>query len=89
MELRSPKPWEVDLRQGRNPNGGELVVLCRPRFDEWEFTVNVTIDTRQIAEQTMRELFDIAGVRCGLGDFRPNRKGIFGQFIVEKWIRND
>jgi len=88
ISLEAPKPWEVDLRQGRNPNGGELVVLCRPRFDEWAFTVNVTIDTRQIAEMTMRELFDIAGVRCGLGDFRPNRKGIFGQFLVEKWNRS-
>ena len=88
IALNAPKPWEVDLRQGRNPNGGELVVLCRPRFDEWAFTVNITIDTRQIAEMTMRELFDIAGVRCGLGDFRPNRKGIFGQFLIEKWERD-
>ncbi len=86
MELDTPG-WEVDIQQGRNPNGGELVVLCRPRFDIWRMTVNVTIDTREIAEEKMRELFDIAGMRCGLGDFRANRKGTFGQFIVESWER--
>lgn len=88
IKLITPHPWEVDLQQGRNPNGGELVVLCRPRFDAWGFQVDVSIDTREIAEGTIRELFDKAGVRCGLGDFRPARKGIYGQFIVDCWKRH-
>ncbi len=85
IALETPNPWEVDIRQGRNPNGGELVVLCRPRFDVWSFTVNIEIDALEIGENKIRELFDIAGKRCGLGDFRPNRKGVFGQFVVEHW----
>lgn len=84
MTLDTPG-WEVDIQQGRNPNGGELVVLCRPRFDVWSFNVKVQIDTREIAEEKIRELFDLSGKRCGLGDFRPNRKGIYGQFVVGCW----
>jgi hypothetical protein len=87
LALDTPTPWEVDLRQGRNPNGGELVVLCRPRFDVWAFTAEIEVDVLEIGESRIRELFDIAGKRCGLGDFRPNRKGIYGQFIVEKWVK--
>jgi len=86
MYLDTPG-WEVDLRQGRNPNGGELAVICRPRFDVWHFKVNFLIDTREIGEDKIRELFDLAGRRCGLGDFRPNRRGIYGQFLVENWTR--
>lgn len=86
VELKTPG-WETDIRQGRNPNGGEIVVLCRPRFDVWEFTVNIMIDTSEIAEETIRNIFDISGRRCGIGDFRPNRKGIFGQFVVQCWER--
>jgi hypothetical protein len=79
--------WEADVRQGRNPNGGEAVAICRPRFDEWSFTFRIEIDDQEIGEDTIRELIDKAGRRAGLGDFRPQRKGIFGQFIVERWER--
>jgi hypothetical protein len=81
--------WEADVRLGRNPNGGEAVALCRPRFDEWGFTFRIEIEESEIGENTIRELVDKAGRRCGLGDFRPQRKGIFGQFTVERWDREE
>lgn len=79
--------WEADVMQGRNPNGGEAVAICRPRFDAWALTVSIEIFEDEIGENTIRELFDKAGRRIGLGDFRPQRKGIFGQFVVERWER--
>lgn len=33
----------------------------------------------------VRELFDIAGSKIGLGDFRPDRRGPFGRFTVTMW----
>ena len=88
MALETPG-WAVDIQQGRNPNGGELVVLVRPRFDAWQFKVTIRIDTREIDEAKIRELFDRSGRQCGLGDFRPNRGGLFGQFLVDAWKRLD
>lgn len=82
-----PAKWDPDLRQGRNPNGGEAVAICRPRFDAWAFTVHCEIDTAEVGENLIRELWDKAGRRIGLGDFRPHRRGLFGQFVVENWIR--
>lgn len=84
-----PARWEADVRQGRNPNGGEAVAICRPRFDAWSISFRIDIDTVEIGEQTIRDLIDKAGRRIGLGDFRPQRKGIFGQFVVEKWLRGE
>lgn len=84
-----PAAWEADVRQGRNPNGGEAVAICRPRFDEWMFTVPIQIDTAEIGENVIRDLWDKAGRRIGLGDFRPARKGVFGQFVVDRWKANE
>lgn len=81
--------WEADVMQGRNPNGGEAVAICRPRFDAWCCTMLIDIAETEVGEMTIRDLFDKAGRRCGLGDFRPQRKGIFGQFVVERWERQN
>lgn len=77
--------WEVDMRPGRNPNGGELVCLVRPRFDVWEFGVTALVDLDEVGMNIAREVFDVAGKRIGLGDFRPSRKGLYGKFTVVKW----
>lgn len=77
--------WEVDMRQGRNPNGGQAICIVRPRFDRWGFKAVMLMDDEQIAEDRIRELVDIAGSRIGLGDFRPQRKGIYGKFRVVSW----
>lgn len=82
-----PAVWEVDLRGGKNPNGGEAVCLVRPRFDRWSIKVVATIDVSEIGESVIRGLFDISGARVGVGDFRPQRKGIYGQFLVKCWER--
>lgn len=74
--------WEVDMRGGVNPGGGQAVCVVRPRFDKWGFEVNVLIENEEIDEAKIRELFDKAGVRMGLGDFRPQKRGIFGKFKV-------
>ena len=88
VDPRTGKPaaWEVDMRAGRNPNGGEAVCVCRPRFDAWKFIATVQLDLSQIGEATLRELFTIAGRRIGLCDFRPQRKGLYGQFGITSWL---
>jgi hypothetical protein len=87
LYLKTPfKPgWDVDIKKGINPNGGEAVAIVRPRFDVWSFDVVIWIDTTTVAEKTIRDLFDKAGKTQGLLDFRPSRKGIYGQFVVNNW----
>jgi hypothetical protein len=80
-------PWEPDVRQGRNPNGGEAVCIVRPRFDRWALSFTIEVDLDEIDESKIRDLFDKAGSRVGLGDFRPARKGTFGKFRVVTWER--
>lgn len=79
------KEWEVDMRPGRNPNGGELVCIVRPRFDKWGFEVTILLDTSLFSPVMCRELFEIGLNRVGLLEFRPARKGIFGRGRIVKW----
>jgi len=44
-----------------------------------EFTVQVTDDN--FAESKVRELFEVAGMRCGCGAYGPT----FGRFVIDKW----
>lgn len=78
--------WEADVKRGVNPNGGEAVVIVRPRFDDWSVAVEVTVFVNEITESAIRRLFDIAGSSVGLCDFRPARGGTYGRFRVDEWI---
>lgn len=82
---RQKATWEVDIQQGRNPNGGEAVCLVRPRFDDWSFCVTIEVDQQQMPVSMARELIDLAGKRIGLLEYRPQRKGTFGRFEVVEW----
>jgi hypothetical protein len=83
-EGKRPK-WEVDIQRGVNPNGGELVAVIRPRIDDWTFTFHVSCDLGVVGEDLIRSLVDKAGRSMGLLDFRPQKKGIYGQFVVDEW----
>jgi len=78
-------PWHYDIRKGKNPNGGEAVCIVRPLFELWAISFNVLLDTKELPEDTYLRLFDHAGKRIGLGDYRPQCKGTFGQFTVTRW----
>mgnify|MGYP000322976779 FL=1 len=77
--------WAEDIMLGRNPNGGEAVGICRPRFNEWAFYMTLSADLSTVPERIVRELVYRAGTHVGLCDFRPQRKGTFGRFRIDEW----
>lgn len=85
LPLTTPVPWEVDIRPIVNPATKGRRLCYRPRFDEWALPFTAEVDVEQVTPAFMRELVDVAGVRIGLGDFRPDRKGPFGKFVVDHW----
>lgn len=76
--------WAVDMRKGTGNNGPKpvAVAVIRPKFQNWEFEVTVTVDEKKAGEDTYKALFTNAGSTQGLGSFRPNKKGMFGRFMV-------
>lgn len=79
------KNFEVDSRSVVIPSTGGRIMCHRPRLDNWELIFNLEIDTEIFKVDFVRQLVDDAGKRIGLGDYRPDRKGPFGKFVVASW----
>ena len=56
----------------------------RAKFDEWGCTFTVDVDPELVDESQLHQWLDIAGRRIGIGDWRPEKSGVYGRFAVEK-----
>lgn len=85
LPIKHKKPWEVDSRPVCIPSTGGRILAHRPMFPEWSLSFTLQLDTELMDSKILREIVDAAGKRVGLGDFRPDRKGPFGRFVVTNW----
>lgn len=85
IPIESPDQWEVDTRAVRIPATGGRILCHRPCFQNWSLRFTLMIDPDFISVKLMREIVDAAGLRIGLGDFRPACKGPYGTFVVDEW----
>lgn len=84
------KDFEVDSRRVVIPATGGAIMAHRPRLDDWEGSFSLLVDDEMFEPDFVREIIDAAGSKVGLGDYRPQRKGPFGRFVVTKWlVEND
>ena len=79
------KTFALDSRPVVIPATKGRVMRHRPRFEEWSITFEIEYDDTLLKESEVRRVVDDAGSRVGLLDFRPEKKGPFGRFIVTKW----
>ena len=85
LPITHKEPWQVDTRAVRIPSTGGRILCHRPSFNDWQLSFTLSIDTTMMTVKLIREIVDAAGRRIGLGDFRPDRKGPFGKFVVTSW----
>jgi hypothetical protein len=86
IPIKHKQPWVVDTRPIVIPSTGGRILAYRPRFDDWELSFEVELDTDTIGVKLFRSIVDDAGKKIGLGDFRPSKKGPYGRFVVIHWI---
>ena len=80
------KDFEVDSRSVVIPSTGGRIMAHRPRLDEWKLSFSIDLfDEDILSADIVRMVIDDAGRKIGLGDFRPDRKGPFGRFVVTNW----
>lgn len=80
------KDYIIDSRPVVVPATKGRVVRHRPRLDNWQVTFEIEFDDNLLTEMQIRRIVDDAGSRVGLLDFRPERKGPFGRFMVIDWL---
>jgi hypothetical protein len=79
------KNYEIDSRPVVIPVTKGRVMRHRPKLSSWQLTFMLEYDPTLLKEKEAREIMDNAGSRVGIGDFRPEKKGPFGRFMVTKW----
>lgn len=77
--------YEIDVRPVVVPATKGRVVRKRPIFKTWSLCFNIEYDEDEIAASTIKEILEYAGSRVGIGDFRPEKGGPFGRFMVSKF----
>lgn len=80
-------PWKPFLSKGNLKNKGTKTAVCltRPRISHWRMQFSVIYDDlRGVTEDTVMKLVETAGRKVGLGNWRPDTKGRFGRFAIEK-----
>jgi len=76
------KHFEVDSRPVTIPATKGKIMRHRPRIEKWSATFSLKINTDMIASDDVLKLLAEAGDVVGIGDFRPEKRGPFGCFIV-------
>lgn len=75
--------WEIDRRPVVVMRA--RIVRERPILKAWALSFSVEYDDDEVPKSVVKELFDYAGRRVGIGDFRPEKGGPFGRFMVTKF----
>ena len=79
------KEYEIDSRAVVVPVTKGRIVRNRPRLDTWEVSFSLLYESDLITEKQIRKIVDDTGVLVGILDFRPERKGMYGKFMVTHW----
>ena len=81
FSMGKKEPDEIDKRPVIRGKGEKttLVMCYRPLIKEWKITGTMILI--ELQPRFVKQAFDRAGIRYGLGSYRPR----FGRFAVTKW----
>ena len=63
-------------------NGG-TDLRYRPQFTEWSTTLEVTYVKSMLTRESVLSLIDAGGLGVGVGEWRPEKKGDMGTFMID------
>lgn len=78
--------FEVDSRPVTIPATKGRIMRHRPRWNIWKARFRLLVNEDLLDPITAHRLLADAGQTIGIGDFRPEKRGPFGCFIVTEWM---
>ena len=73
----------TDIRRGKNPSTKGSVPIIRARINDWRGKLTISYDETLIKETDLLQIVEALGRTVGLLDFRPEKKGSYGHFVVD------
>lgn len=61
------------------------VMRHRARIEKWTLALAFEVDDEILDLENVHQILSDSGRRSGIGDFRPQKGGPFGRFMVTKW----
>ena len=77
-----PGSWTVFRISAVNPMTKGRMMVSRPKFDKWRCQFEVLCNDENVELSVVKEILDHAGKYVGVGDWRPDKKGVYGKFMV-------
>lgn len=74
--------YAIDSRAVTIPSTKGRIVRHRPMIANWEVDFQLELDTSIYSDALFRKILTDAGLRAGIGDYRPAKSGPFGRFDV-------
>lgn len=68
-----------------NPMTKGRIMTERPKYDNWEATFDIILNDEGISVSVLNEILEYSGKYVGLGDWRPEKKGMFGKFMIQSF----
>ena len=65
-----------------NPSTKGRMMVTRPRFDKWTAEFEIILNDEGVPKEVMNEILEQSGRYVGIGDWRPEKKGMFGKFMI-------
>jgi hypothetical protein len=77
--------YKIYAESAVNQNIKARIMTYRPMIEGWCCKFTIRIDEDLLPENLAHQILTDAGLRIGVGSYRPQHKGQFGTFLIEKW----
>jgi hypothetical protein len=81
IELDAGK-YEVFRISAVNPMTKGRMMTERPKYDKWSASFEIILNDDSVPVSVINEILEQAGKYVGIGDWRPEKKGMFGKFMI-------
>lgn len=81
IELEADK-YEIFRISAVNPMTKGRMMTERPKFTKWKATFELVLNDESVPREVINEILEHAGKYVGVGDWRPQTKGMFGKFMI-------
>jgi hypothetical protein len=68
-----------------NPTTKGRMMTERPRYKEWSASFEITINDPAVPISVVQEILEHGGKYVGIGDWRPEKKGMHGKFNISSF----
>ena len=85
MLIHETQKWNTFSISAVNPNTKGRMMTHRPKLDKWSITFDLIFNEEDMPMEVIKQILDHGGQYVGIGDWRPDKKGQYGKFIVEKF----